>query len=69
MLFRSKEKRVERFLYLVPDYNLLWFVHQFLKKSSRAIFFAIAGEFKKNLLQAQVVDSQMRFSKLGEALI
>jgi hypothetical protein len=65
----DKEKRVERFLYLVPDYNLLWFIHRFLKNSSRAIFFGIAGEFKKSLLQAQVVDSQMRFSKLGEALL
>lgn len=65
----DKEKRVERFLYLVPDYNLLWFVHQFLRKSTRAIFFGIAGDFKKSILETQVVDSQMRFSKLSEALV
>ncbi|MGH9448317.1 MAG: hypothetical protein ACRD3O_21760, partial [Terriglobia bacterium] len=51
----QREHRVQRFLYLLPDYHLLWFVRQFFQQSSREIYFGIACDFKRELILTQVV--------------
>ena len=62
------ERRVNRFLYLFPDYKLLWFVHALFRRSAQSLYFALVGDFRRDLLQTHVVDPQMRFLSLEEAL-
>lgn len=62
------ERRVNRFLYLFPDYHMLWFVRQFFQQSSRAIYFGIACDFKRELVLTQVVGLKSVYATLKEAL-
>lgn len=64
----ERERRVDRFLYLFPNYKLLWFVHGFFHKAAQRVFFGITSELERDLLQARVVDPQMRFATLEMAL-
>jgi len=64
----ESERRVNRFLYLFPDYKLLWFVHGLFRKATQRMYFGLVSELKRDLLQARVVDPQMRFVTLEAAL-
>lgn len=62
------ERRVERFLYLFPEYHLLWFVHQFFQGMSLKIYFGVSCDFKRELVSTQVIDPALRYCTLAEAL-
>ncbi len=62
------ERRVDRFLYLFPEYRLMWFVHGLLRKTARKIYFGLTYELERDLLETRVVDPQMRFATLETAL-
>ena len=64
----ERERRVSRFLYLFPDYKLLWFVHGLFRKAAPKLYFGLVSELERDLLQARVVDPQMRFVTLETAL-
>ena len=64
----ESERRVSRFLYLFPDYKLLWFVHGLFRKAAPKLHFGLVSELERELLQARVVDPQMRFVTLETAL-
>ncbi len=64
----ESERRVDRFLYLFPDYKLLWFVHGLFRKTTGKVYFGLVSELERELLQARVVDPQMRFATLEAAL-
>jgi len=64
----ERERRVSRFLYLFPDYKLLWFVHGLFRKAAPKLYFGLVSELQRELLQARVVDPQMRFVTLETAL-
>jgi hypothetical protein len=64
----ESERRVNRFLYLFPDYKLLWFVHGLFRKATQRMYFGLVSELKRDLLQARVVNPQMRFVTLEKAL-
>ena len=64
----ESERRVSRFLYLFPDYKLLWFVHGLFRKAAPKLYFGLVSELERELLQARVVDPQMRFVTLETAL-
>jgi len=65
----ESERRVSRFLYLFPDYKLLWYVHELFRKATQKIFFGLVPEIERDLLEARVVDPTMRFATLEEALL
>jgi hypothetical protein len=62
------EKRLDRFLYLVPEYHLLWFVHHCFRGSRLKIYFGVSCDFKRELLSTQVIDPALRQLTLAEAL-
>lgn len=62
------ERRVSRFLYLFPEYHLLWFVHQFFQHTDRRVYFGVSCDFKREVISTQVVDPVLRHYTLGEAL-
>lgn len=62
------ERQVNRFLYLFPDYHILWFVRRFFQHSRREIFFGIACDFKRELILTQVVGPKSVYATLKEAL-
>ncbi len=64
----ESERRVNRFLYLFPDYKLLWFVHGLFRKATQKMYFGPVSELERDLLQERVVDPQMRFATLEAAL-
>jgi hypothetical protein len=64
----ENERRVDRFLYLFPEYKLLWFVHSLFRKTARQIHFGLTFELERDLLETRVVDPQMRFTTLEVAL-
>lgn len=64
----ERERRVNRFLYLFPDYKLLWFVHGLFRKVTQEMYFGLVPELQRDLLQARVVDPQMHFVTLEAAL-
>jgi len=64
----ANEQHVDRFLYLVPDYDLLFFVHRFFAGMTRRVYFGIACEFKRQLLQMRVLDRKLAHTSLDEAL-
>ena len=64
----ENERRVDRFLYLFPEYKLLWFVHGLFRKTARQMYFGVTYELERDLLETRVVDPQMRFETLEAAL-
>lgn len=64
----ESEHRVSRFLYLFPDYKLLWFVHGLFRKATQKMYFGLVPELERDLLEARVVDPQMHFVTLEAAL-
>jgi len=64
----DRERRVNRFLYLFPDYKLLWFVHGLFLKATRKMYFGLVPELQRDLLQTRVANPQMRFVTLETAL-
>jgi hypothetical protein len=64
----ESERRVNRFLYLFPDYKLLWFVHGLFRTATQRMYFGLVSEVERDLLQARVVGPQMRFVTLEAAL-
>jgi len=64
----ENEQRVDRFLYLFPEYKLLWFVHGLFRKTARRMYFGLTHELACDLLETRVVDPQMRFATLQAAL-
>lgn len=62
------ERRVDRFLYLFPEYKLMWFVHGLFWKTAQRIYFGLAYELERDLLETRVVDPQMHFATLKSAL-
>lgn len=64
----ENEQRVDRFLYLFPEYKLMWFVHGLFRKTARRMYFGLTHELARDLLEARVVDPQMRFATLEAAL-
>jgi hypothetical protein len=64
----ENEQRVDRFLYLFPEYKLLWFVHALFRKTARRMYFGLTYELARDLLATRVVDPQMRFATLEVAL-
>ncbi|MGH9397008.1 MAG: hypothetical protein ACRD18_09200 [Terriglobia bacterium] len=64
----QSERRIGRFLYLFPDYHLLWFVRRFFQHSSREIYFGVSCDFKRELISTQVVDPTRAYGSLAEAL-
>ena len=64
----QSERRLDRFLYLVPDFNLLWFLREVFGRSSVRVYFGIACDFRRSLLATQVVDPNMNFTTLADAL-
>ena len=64
----ENERQVDRFLYLFPEYKLLWFVHGLFRKTARKMYFGLAYELARDLLGTRVVDPQMRFATLEAAL-
>jgi hypothetical protein len=63
-----RERQVGRFLFLFPDYHMLWFVRQFFRQSNRQIYFGVACDFKRELLFTRVVGPKATYSSLKEAL-
>lgn len=64
----ESERRVDRFLYLFPEYKLMWCVHGLFRKTARKMYFGLTYELERDLLETRVVDPQMRFSTLEAAL-
>ncbi len=64
----EQERRVDRFLYLFPEYKLMWFVHGLFRKTGRKMYFGLTYELERDLLETRVVDPQMRFRTLEAAL-
>lgn len=64
----EQERRVDRFLYLFPEYKLLWYVHGLFRGMTQRIYFCLVSELEHDLLKARVVDPQMHFSALEVAL-
>jgi len=64
----ENEQRVDRFLYLFPEFKLLWFVHALFRKTARRMYFGLTYELARDLLATRVVDPQMRFATLEVAL-
>jgi hypothetical protein len=62
------ERRVSRFLYLFPEYHLLWFVHQFFHGTKRRVYFGVSCDFKRELTSTQVIDPALHYCSLAEAL-
>lgn len=52
------EDQLDRFLYLVSNYDLLSFVSQCFLQSNRAIYFGLASDFNRHLLNMQVRRAQ-----------
>jgi hypothetical protein len=52
----QREQRVDLFLYLLPDYELLLYVRGFFEQVRRRIYFGISADFKRDLLKARVFD-------------
>lgn len=50
----EQEVCVNHFLYLVPNYDLLWFVADKLSKCSRAVYVGLLGEFLQHTLMLPV---------------
>lgn len=63
-----QEHRVQRFLYLLPDYHLLWRVHQFFLYTGREIYFGVACDFKRELLATRVIGLKVAYRSLKDAL-
>jgi len=64
----ENEQRVDRFLYLFPEYKLLWFVHGLFRKTARQVYFGLTYELERDRLETRVVDPQMHFATLEAAL-
>jgi hypothetical protein len=64
----QRERQVGSFLYLFPDYHMLWFVRHFFRHSNRQIYFGVACDFKRELLLTQVVSPKAPYASLKEAL-
>jgi hypothetical protein len=62
------ERRVDRFVYLLPEYHLLWFVHHCFRGAHLKIYFGVSCDFKRELLSTQVIDPALRQLTLAEAL-
>lgn len=63
------ETRIEHFLYLVADWDLLLFVRRFFERTARRIYFGLALEFEREILGTRVVDSSSDFTRLGSLLM
>lgn len=62
------EQRVGRFLYLFPDYHLLWFVQHCFQGARLKIYFGVSCDFRRELLSTQVIDPTLHQLTLAEAL-
>ena len=62
------EQRLDRFLYLFPDYHLLWFVQHCFRGTSLKVYLGVSCDFKRGLLATQVIDPMLRQLTLAEAL-
>lgn len=62
------EQRVNLFLYLFPEYHLLWFAHQFFLGTNRKVYFGVSCDFKREVISTQVIDPALRYCSLGDAL-
>jgi len=64
----GRERRVDRFLYLVADFNLLLFVRRFFESTNQRVYFGVASEFERDLLETRVVDATSGYTRLASAL-
>jgi hypothetical protein len=63
-----QERQVHRFLYLLPDYHMLWHIHRFFKDTGRKMYFGIACDFKRELLATRAIGLQVAYRSLKDAL-
>lgn len=54
----EKESRVDCIVYIMPAYPLLSYVATFFERCTKPIYFALADDFRKNALDAVVIDSR-----------
>jgi hypothetical protein len=64
----QRERQVNRFLYLLPDYHLLFFVRQFFRSITRQVYFGVSCDFKRELIATQVVGPKVAYGSLKDAL-
>jgi len=64
----ERERRANRFLYLFPEYKLLWYVHGWFRGVTQRMYFGLVSDLERDLLKARVVDPQMHFVALEAAL-
>jgi DNA-binding MarR family transcriptional regulator len=62
------ERRVDLFLYLIPEYELLLFVRRYFERIRRRVYFAICRDFKRDLMETHVFDAQLNSASLLTAL-
>ena len=65
----EEERQLDCILYLTPAYPLLALVAKSFERCTKPVYFALADEFRKNTLDAMVMDSKrLRSFPLGAAL-
>lgn len=64
----QQERRLDRFLYLVADLELLLFMRRFFARADRRVYFALACEFQRDLLETRVVGATSGYTRLASAL-
>lgn len=64
----QQERCLDRFLYLVADVELLLFMRRFFERVRQRVYFALACEFQRDLLETRVVDAKSGYTRLASAL-
>jgi len=64
----ERERRANRFLYLFPEFKLLWYVHGWFRGVTQRMYFGVVSDLERDLLKARVVDPKMHFATLEAAL-
>jgi hypothetical protein len=64
----QRERRVDVFLYLFPDYELLLFVRGFFERVRCPVYFGIYSEFKRRFLEMKILDVSHSYCSFAVAL-